>query len=75
MPVLRAWKTRCVRLVDEIYPLPPDARPSEDWLAGRARLTQLLGSDTTVGKTVTAAFGILAPLAVSVLAVVLPGLK
>lgn len=75
VPVFLAWKTRCLRLVDEVYPLPSDARPGEDWLAGRARLTQLLGTDATVGKTVTAAFGILAPLAASVLSVVLPGLK
>ncbi|OXM48758.1 hypothetical protein [Amycolatopsis alba] len=75
VPVFLAWKTRCLRLVDELYPVPPDARPTEEWLAGRARLAQLLGTDTTVGKTVTTAFGILAPLAVSVLAVVLPGLK
>ncbi|MEU3622097.1 hypothetical protein BS329_00520 [Amycolatopsis coloradensis] len=75
VPVFLAWKTRSVRLVDEIYPLPRDARPTEDWLAGRARLTQLLGTDATVGKTVTVAFGILAPLAVSALSVAIPGLK
>ncbi|WP_181771121.1 hypothetical protein [Amycolatopsis pittospori] len=75
VPVFLAWKARCLRVVDEIYPLPADARPTEDWQAGRARLTHLMGTDNTVGKTVTAAFGILAPLLTGVLSVVLPGLK
>ncbi|MEV6910495.1 hypothetical protein [Amycolatopsis sp. NPDC051071] len=75
VPVFLTWKTRCLRLVDELYPLPPDARPTEDWLSGRARLTNLMGTDATVAKTVTTAFGILTPLLTSVLSVVLPGLK
>jgi hypothetical protein len=75
VPAFVAWRTRCRRLIDELYPLPADVRPSADWVDGQARLTQVLGADLTVGKNLTAAFGILAPLATSVLAVAIPGLK
>lgn len=58
---------RCAnRFVDALYPLPVDARPSEAWTSGRLRLQQLIGADSTVSKNLTAAFGILAPLATSI---------
>jgi hypothetical protein len=75
IPIFVAWRGRCHRFIDAIYPLPADARPSEDWMSGRSRLAQLLGTEQTVAKTLAAAFGILAPLATSVLSVVIPGLK
>ncbi|MEV6242622.1 hypothetical protein [Lentzea sp. NPDC051838] len=75
VPTFVAWRTRCLLFVDQCYPLPDDARPTADWVDGRARLTSVLGADVTVSKSLTAAFGLLAPLAVSVLSVVVPGLK
>jgi hypothetical protein len=75
VPIFVAWRGRCQRFVDAVYPLPADARPDEDWMSGRTRLAQLLGLEQTVAKNLTAAFGILAPLATSVLSVVVPGLR
>jgi hypothetical protein len=74
-PVFVAWRSACRRFVDDVCPLPADARPTEDWVASRTRLVQVLGADTSVAKTATAAFGILAPLATSVPAVVIPAVK
>lgn len=75
VPVFISWRTHGQRFVDEIYPLPADARPSDDWVAGRARLGQLLGTDASIARNLTAAFGILVPLGASVLSIVIPGLK
>ncbi len=75
IPVFVAWRTRCRSFVDRIYPLPADARPAEDWTSGRARLGQLLGIEQTVAKNLTAAFGLLSPLATSVLSVVITSPK
>ncbi|QQQ80600.1 hypothetical protein IOD16_16665 [Saccharothrix sp. 6-C] len=75
VPTFVAWRTRCLLFVDQCYPLPADARPTAAWVEGRTRLIGVLGADLTVGKSLTAAFGLLAPLAVSVLSVVVPGLK
>ncbi|WP_410676523.1 hypothetical protein [Amycolatopsis sp. cmx-4-68] len=75
MPTFFTWRTRCLLFVDQCYPLPADARPTAAGVEGRTRLISLLGADVTVAKSLTAAFGLLAPLAVSVLSVVVPGLK
>ncbi|MBP2328496.1 hypothetical protein JOF56_008881 [Kibdelosporangium banguiense] len=75
VPIFVAWRTTCHRFVDDVYPPPEDARPTDEWLSGRTRLTSYLGADSTVTKNLSAAFGILTPLAISVLAVVIPGLK
>ncbi|WP_231114812.1 hypothetical protein [Lentzea aerocolonigenes] len=75
VPTFVAWRTRCMMFVDQCYPLPADARPTAEWVDGRTRLIGVLGADVTVAKSLTAAFGLLAPLAVSVLSVVVPGLK
>lgn len=75
VPTFVAWRTRCLLFVDQCYPLPADARPTAEWVEGRTRLISVLGADVTVGKSLTTAFGLLAPLAVSVLSVVVPGLK
>jgi hypothetical protein len=75
VPAYVTWRSRAHDFTDAVYPLPPDARPEEDWSTGRTRLIQLLGADAPVSKNLTAAFGILAPLATSVLSVVVPGLK
>ncbi|MDP8930574.1 MAG: hypothetical protein M3O70_18900 [Actinomycetota bacterium] len=75
VPTFIAWRARCLQFVDKVYPLPKDARPTEDWVYGRTRLTQVLGADASIAKNLTAAFGILAPLATSVLSVVVPGIE
>ncbi|MGW4215105.1 hypothetical protein ACWEIJ_44530 [Lentzea sp. NPDC004789] len=75
VPVFATWRSRCLEFVDDIYPLPADARPTDEWVSGRTRLVQLLGADASVSKNLTAASGILVPLAISVLSVVIPGLK
>lgn len=75
IPVHLRWRDAALALVDAVYPLPADARPTEDWANGRARLRDLAGVDAPVTKTLSVAFGILAPLATSLLGVYLPGLK
>lgn len=75
VPTYVTWRSRCMLFVDQCYPLPADARPTAEWAEGRTRLISALGAEVTVAKSLTAAFGLLAPLAVSVLSVVVPGLK
>lgn len=75
VPTFVTWRTRCMLFVDQCYPLPADARPTAAWVEGRTRLIGVLGAEVTVAKSLTAAFGLLAPLAVSVLSIVVPGLK
>lgn len=72
VPLYLAWRSRVSAFMDRLYPLPADARPSEAWTSGRARLQTLLGADITLGKNLTAAAGILAPLVTSLLAVFIP---
>jgi hypothetical protein len=75
VPAFLAWRERATNLINTVYAVPADARPSEEWTSGRARLSELVGVDATVAKTLTAAFGILAPLATSLLSIYIPGLK
>ena len=75
VPAYLRWRDEAAELVKAVYPTPADARPSEDWANGRARLRELIGIDVPVSKTLAAAFGILAPLATSLLSVYLPELK
>ncbi|WP_020666031.1 hypothetical protein [Amycolatopsis nigrescens] len=75
VPTFLAWRKRCLLFTDVVYPLPADARLTEEWAAGRSRLAQLLGTEASVAKNLTTAFGILAPLATSALSIVIPGLK
>ena len=75
VPAFLAWRDRARAFIDQVYQLPPDARPAQDWSEGRARLRELLGADATVAKTLAAAFGILAPLATSLVGVFVPELQ
>jgi hypothetical protein len=75
IPAFLAWRDRALALINAVYPLPKDARPSEAWSDGRARLTALVSPDVTVGKTVSVALGVLAPLGTALLAYYLPELK
>lgn len=49
-------------MINTEYPIPKDARPTEEWSSGRARLAELVSPDVTVGKTVSTALGIPSPL-------------
>jgi hypothetical protein len=75
VPAFLSWRERANHLIDTVYPVPADARPTEEWADGRARLSQLLGADTTIGTTLGAASTILAPLAVSLLGIYIPELR
>lgn len=75
VPAFLAWRERVIHVIDTVYPVPEDARPTEEWMNGRTRLRELLGADATIGKTLGAASGILAPLAVSLLGVYIPELQ
>jgi hypothetical protein len=75
IPVHLRWRDSALTLVETVYPVPADARPSEDWMNGRVRLRDLAGVDAPLTRTLSAAFGILAPLATSLVGVYLPGLK
>jgi len=75
VPAFLAWRERVTHVIDMVYPTPTDARPTEEWTNGRARLRELLGADTTIGRTLGTASGILAPLAVSFLGLYIPELQ
>lgn len=72
IPAFLAWRDQAIALINTVYPIPEDARPTEEWSTGRARLADLISPDVTVGKTVSAALGILAPFVAGVLAYYLP---
>ena len=72
IPAFLTWRERALALIDTVYPVPEDGRPTEEWSAGRARLTELLSPEASVGKTVRAALGVLAPLLTGLLAYYLP---
>jgi hypothetical protein len=68
VPAYLAWRDRALALIDETYPAPYDARPTEEWSTGRTRLTTLLSPNDTIGRSVGTALSILTPLATALLA-------
>jgi len=74
VPLVAAWR-RCARaVVDQSYPLPPDGQPSEDWVAARTRLENLLHLDVSLLRNPLTGLTILSPLLTSALAAFLPQL-
>lgn len=72
VPMGVAWRNRAQQLVEHACPLPLNGRPTEQWAAERHRIEHLLHLDTPVVRNPLTMVGVLAPLAVSVLAAFLP---
>ena len=72
VPVRSALERRGYRLVACQFPVPEDHRPDPDWYSGRERLAGLLQGGVRPGQSVQTAVAILAPLAASLLALLLP---
>jgi hypothetical protein len=66
LPAFAVWRHEAQELVDLNYPIPKDARPSEEWTSGRKRMEAMLHLDTPVGVLLVSGLGIFAPLITSV---------
>jgi hypothetical protein len=71
VPAYVAWRDRAVELRDVLHPVPADGRPGHEWFQARDDLDGLLATKTSVGAILGAAFGVLAPLAASVVSTLL----
>jgi hypothetical protein len=65
VPAYVAWQGQVVDLRDKLYPVPDNGLPSRDWHQARSDFDTLLSARSSAGSVFTAAFGILAPLASS----------
>jgi hypothetical protein len=80
VPALLTYRAAASRLVDEVY-APPDSipldrdYPGETYSQGRSRMEKMLSLDVTVGKLLSSAVGIFAPLGVSFAAAFIPQLS
>ncbi|GAA1662605.1 hypothetical protein GCM10009745_00170 [Kribbella yunnanensis] len=74
VPLAVAWRNRAQQLAERICPMPPDARPTAEWLEERKRIEHLLHLDIGVLRNPLTIFSVLAPLAVSAIAAFLPQL-
>jgi hypothetical protein len=63
VPAYVAWQGQVVDLRDKLYPVPENGLPSRDWHQARSDFDTLLSARSSAGSVFTAAFGILAPLA------------
>ncbi|MET9793620.1 hypothetical protein [Streptomyces canus] len=71
VPAYIAWQERVFALRDALHPIPDDGRPTPEWFEARDRFDTLLAARVSAGRVLTAAFGVLAPLAGSVVAALL----
>lgn len=69
VPAYVAWQGQVLDLRDNLYPVPLDGQPSHEWHQARSDFDSLLSARSTPGSLFTAAFGLLAPLGSSVVAV------
>lgn len=63
VPAYVAWQGQVVDLRDKLHPVPDNGLPSRDWHLARSDFDTLLSARPSAGSVFTAAFGILAPLA------------
>lgn len=66
VPVYVAWQERVVGLRDQLHPVPENGLPPHEWYQARSDFDSVLSARPSAGAVLTAAFGILAPLAGSV---------
>jgi hypothetical protein len=71
VPAYVAWQERASELREALHPVPQDGRPSHDWFQARDDLDGLLATRASVGRVLATAFGVLAPLAASVVSTLL----
>lgn len=74
LPLVASWRARARDLVEQAHPLPEDGRPTESWVADRARLEALLHLDVPLLRNPLAALSIFVPTITSLLAVFIPDL-
>ncbi len=73
-PMGVAWRARAQELVGRMYPLPSDGRPTEAWVADRARLGKELHLDVSILRNPLTVLSIFTPLVTSTLAAFIPQL-
>jgi hypothetical protein len=71
VPAYVAWRERAAELRDALHPVPADGRPDHDWFQARDDLDGLLATRTGAVAVLGAAFGVLAPLAASIVSTLL----
>lgn len=74
VPLVASYRRRAYDFVDSRYPVPADARISQDWVDSRARLEGVLNLSVTIIRTPIAIFAVFTPLITSALATVVPAL-
>jgi len=72
VPSYMAWQDAVAYLRDQLFPIPANGMPSRDWTQGRNDFDTMLSARSSAGSVFTAAFGILAPLAGSLLTTLIP---
>jgi hypothetical protein len=71
VPMAMQWRSRAQELVDHACPLPPDGKPTEEWMEERHRIEHLLHLDISILHN-PLTVRVFAPLLVSALAAFLP---
>ena len=72
VPSYLAWQDAVGYVRDQLFPVPANGIPSHDWSQGRGDFDTMLSARSSAGSVFTAAFGILAPLAGSLLTALIP---
>jgi hypothetical protein len=72
VPLALSWRARAQQLVEHACPLPPDGKPSEEWVEEHARLEHLLHLDVSILRNPLTALSVFTPLLISALAAFLP---
>lgn len=72
VPAYVGWQERVIDLRDQLYPVPKDGLPPHDWYQARSDFDTLLTARSSAGSVLAATFGILAPLAGSLVTALIP---
>ncbi|MEI8410088.1 MULTISPECIES: hypothetical protein [unclassified Kribbella] len=72
VPMAVAWRNRAHQLVKHACPLPPDGKPTAEWVEERHRIERLLHLDSSIVRNPLTVISVLAPLLISALAAFLP---
>jgi len=72
VPAYVAWQGQVIELKDRLYPVPENGLPSRDWHQARSDFDNLLSARSSAGSVFTAAFSVLAPLAGSLVSLLIP---
>ena len=72
VPMAVQWRNRAQQLVEHACPLPPDGKPTAEWVEARQRIEQLLHLDISILRNPLTILSVFAPLLISALAAFLP---